>query len=64
MGLRGGVRQYVAQGTPQIDTEIGKKNIYGWKLLIAPEHGDSNTGEKNSGPKGLETIIRHVEKIL
>ena len=25
-GLRGGVRQYVAQETPQIDTEIGKKD--------------------------------------
>ena len=24
--MRGGVRQYVAQGTPQIDTEIGKKD--------------------------------------
>ena len=24
--MRGGVRQYVAQGIPQIDTEIGKKD--------------------------------------
>ncbi|MFO7958037.1 MAG: hypothetical protein R6X33_13165, partial [Candidatus Brocadiia bacterium] len=31
--LRGGVLKYAAQATSQIDAEIGKKTISGWKLM-------------------------------
>jgi hypothetical protein len=36
--VRGGVRQYVAQGIPQIDTEIGKKDHLWMETIHTRKH--------------------------